>query len=67
MPNRYAALHRTRVWRQMAEECRMIAERMLFRDTRATYRRLADEYDTMARREEQRAPRREDASCEMAG
>jgi len=51
----------------MAEECRMIAERMLFRDTRATYRRLADEYDTMARREEQRAPRREDASCEMAG
>lgn len=49
-----AALHRARVWRQKAQECRAVAEHMMFRETRATDHRLADDYDSMARREEER-------------
>jgi hypothetical protein len=53
--DRDLALHRAGIWRQKAEECRAIAENMMFRDTRATYRRLASGYDTMAQHEEERA------------
>lgn len=49
-----AALHRVRMWRQKAEECRIAGEQMMFRDTRAIYFRLADDYEIMARREEER-------------
>lgn len=52
---RDAALHRAGVWRRKAEECRTIAESMMFRDTRVTYRRLAKSYETMAQHEEERA------------
>ena len=50
-----AALHRAGVWRRKAEECRAIAETMMFRDARETYHRLAKGYETMARHEEERA------------
>jgi hypothetical protein len=50
-----AALHRARIWHQKAQECRLVGEQMMFRDTRATYFRLADDYENMARREEERA------------
>lgn len=49
-----AALHRARIWRQKAEECRVVGEQMMFHDTRAVYFRLAADYEIMARREEER-------------
>lgn len=51
---RVAAIDRIRFLRQKAEECRAVAGQFMFPDTRAIYYRLADTYDAVATREEER-------------